>query len=221
MNKSPASFIDNTLLRADATDNSIRRLCREALDFGFVSVCVPPVHVPLAVDILSGSAVAVGSVVGFPLGYVTPASKAFEAQKLLQAGADEIDMVINISFALEKRFGEIGREIRQVVDATAGALVKVILECCYLENQTKEVLTELAIEAGASFVKTSTGFGSGGATLEDVRLLVRAAAGRAGVKAAGGIRSWKSCYAFLEAGATRIGTSNGTAIMKEWQGEMD
>ncbi len=221
MEDSPVSFIDHTLLRADATENQIRKLCLEALESGFASVCVPPIHVPAAVNILSGTSVAVSSVVGFPLGYSLSSSKAFEAEKLSAAGAEELDMVINISLALEKRFDDVGREIRQVVDAAKGSLVKVILECCYLENESKEALTHLAVEAGASFVKTSTGFASGGATLEDVQLLVHTAAGRVGVKASGGIRDWKNCRAFLEAGATRIGTSHGIAIMKEWAAGMD
>ena len=217
---SPASFIDHTLLRVDATEQMIRQVCQEALAFGFASVCVPPVYVPVAADILSGSAVAVGSVIGFPFGYTIPACKTFEAERLVETGAREIDMVIDIPLALEKRFEEIGEETRQVVHASKGALVKVILECCYLDNETKEILTGMAIEAGASFVKTSTGFGPGGATLEDVKLLVRTAAGRGGVKASGGIRTWDSCRSFLQAGATRVGTSHGIAIMKEWQAEV-
>jgi deoxyribose-phosphate aldolase len=221
MRESPAPYIDHTLLRADATEKSVRQLCREAVTYGFASVCVPPALVSAAVDVLAGTDVAVGSVVGFPLGYLPTDCKLFETEKLVQDGADEIDMVINISFALDRKFEEIGREIRRLVDAAGEAMVKVILECCYLDNRSKEMLTELAVDAGASFVKTSTGFGPGGATLDDVRLLVHAAAGRAGVKAAGGIRSWEHCRSFLEAGATRIGTSNGSAIMGDWRAEAD
>jgi len=220
MKSSPASFIDHTLLRATATEKLVRQLCWEALEFGFASVCVPPVHVPAAVDILSGSGVAIGSVVGFPLGYAAPACKAFEAEKLAEAGANELDMVINIPLALDKKFEEIAAEIRLIVNAAGHSLVKVILECCYLEDEAKEVLTRIAVEAGAAFVKTSTGFGPGGATLEDVRLLVCAAGGKAGVKASGGIGTWNSCRAFLAAGAARIGTSHGLAIMREWQTEV-
>jgi deoxyribose-phosphate aldolase len=221
MKGSPGSFIDHTLLKADASEKAIRKLCLEALKFGFASVCVPPIHVPAALTVLSGSSVAVGSVVGFPLGYSTSSSKVFEAEKLVEAGADELDMVINISLALEKKFDKVGREIRQVVESAGNSLVKVILECCYLENEAKEELAHLAIDAGASFVKTSTGFAFGGATLEDVRLLVHCAEGRAGVKASGGIRNWESCGAFLQAGATRIGTSHGIAIMEEWSAGKD
>jgi deoxyribose-phosphate aldolase len=220
MKHSPAPFIDHTLLRADATESRIRQLCREALGHGFASVCVPPALVPAAAEVLAGTAVAVGSVVGFPLGYLSSECKLMEAEELVQAGANEMDMVINISLALDRKFKEIGREIRRIVAEAGGVKVKVILECCYLDNRTKGVLTELAVEAGAAFVKTSTGFGPGGATLEDVRLLLCAAAGRAGVKAAGGIRSWEQCRSFLAAGATRIGTSNGIAIMRDWRAEM-
>ena len=220
MMDSPAPFIDHTLLRADATEAQIRNLCFEALEFRFASVCIPPVHVPLAAAILSRSPVAVSSVVGFPLGYSTQGTKIFETRKLVEAGVVELDMVINLSLALEKRFDDVGKEMGQIVDSAGGSLVKVILECCYLENEAKERLTHLAVQSGASFVKTSTGFAHGGATLEDVRLLVGAAAGRVGVKAAGGIRDWESCRAFLQAGAARIGTSHGLAIIKEWQAGM-
>ena len=221
MTDSPASFIDHTLLRADASENQIRKLCLDAIEYRFASVCVPPIHVPAAASILCGSSVAVSSVVGFPLGYSISSSKAFEAEKLVEAGARELDMVISISMALEKKFVEVAKEIRQVVSAANGSLIKVILECCYLDNEAKETLTHLAIDSGASFVKTSTGFAFGGATLEDVRLLVRSAAGRIGVKASGGIRDLESCRAFLQAGARRIGTSHGIAIMEEWAAGTD
>ncbi len=215
--ENPARFIDHTLLRPDVTSGPIRQLCEEAVEHGFASVCIPPSYVTLAADLLYGSDVAVGTVVGFPLGYVAAAVKAFETVEAVSAGAEEIDMVIHLGNAHEGRFDLVEQEIRQVVKAADSARVKVIIECCYLDDPQKSLLTQKVVEAGAAYVKTSTGFGSGGATLADVRLLAAEAAGRIGVKAAGGIRDWDSCRSFLEAGATRIGTSAGTAILSQWQ----
>jgi deoxyribose-phosphate aldolase len=216
MPSSPAPFIDHTLLKPDATTDEICRLCEEAVEFGFASVCIPPVFVALAAELLYGSEVAVGTVVGFPLGYSAGTVKVFETRQVLSAGAGEIDMVINIGAALEGRLDVVEEEIRQVVEAADAAPVKVIIECCYLDADLKRALTECAVKAGGAFVKTSTGFGPAGATLEDVRLLVEAAAGRVGVKAAGGIRDWNACREMLAAGATRVGTSAGAAIMTQW-----
>ena len=217
---SPASFIDHTLLKPDATDVQIRRLCEEAVECGFASVCIPPVFVPLAAGILYGSEVAVGTVVGFPLGYSSSATKAFEARAAVDAGAGEIDMVIHLGTALAGRLDAVEAEIREIVAAARNAKVKVILECCYLNDPLKAALTDRVVSSGAAFVKTSTGFGSGGATEADVRLLNTAAAGRIGVKAAGGIRDWASCKAMLTAGATRIGSSSGVAILSQWRQEL-
>lgn len=216
---SPARYIDHTLLKPDATADQIRLLCEEAVEYGFASVCIPPVFVALAAGQLYGSEVAVGTVVGFPLGYSTTAAKVFETREAVAAGASEIDMVIHPGAALAGRLDAVEAEIREAVAASRGARVKVILECCYLDDPLKAALVERAVAAGAAYVKTSTGFGSGGATVADVRLLAAAAAGRIGVKAAGGIRDWVDCRAMLAAGATRIGSSAGVAILEQWRQE--
>jgi deoxyribose-phosphate aldolase len=214
---SPAPYIDHTLLKPDATAGQIRRLCEEAVEYGFASVCIPPVYVPLAASRLYGSEVAVGTVVGFPLGYSTTAVKTSETREAVAAGAGEIDMVIHLGTALAGGLEVVEAEIREVVAAARGAKVKVILECCYLDEPLKKALVEGVVAGGAAYVKTSTGFGSGGACVADVRLLTMAARGRIGVKAAAGIRDWAGCRAMLEAGATRIGTSSGIAILGQWR----
>jgi len=220
MTISPAPYIDHTLLKADATADQIRRLCEEAVAYGFASVCIPPVFVPLAAKLLYGSEVAVGTVVGFPLGYSSSAVKVFETREAVVAGAAEIDMVIHLGTALSGCLEEVGAEIREVVTAAGRAKVKVILECCYLDDPLKAALVERVVAGGAAWVKTSTGFGSGGATEADVRLLSSSAAGRIGVKAAGGIRDWVRCRTMLEAGATRIGSSSGVEMLKQWRLEV-
>jgi deoxyribose-phosphate aldolase len=214
---SPAPYIDHTLLKPETTADQIRALCEEAVEFGFASVCVPPVFVSLAADLLYGSEIATGTVVGFPLGYVPPAVKAFESSRAVAAGATELDMVIHLGAALSGHLEEIEGEIRQVVESARGALVKVIIECCCLPLPLKEALVECVVRGGAGYVKTSTGFAAGGATVADVRLLAGAAKGRIGVKAAGGIRDWEGCRAMIEAGASRVGTSAGVKILAQWQ----
>jgi deoxyribose-phosphate aldolase len=189
------------------------------VEYGFASVCIPPVYVPLAAELLYGSEVAVGTVIGLPLGYSLSAVKVFETAEAVAAGAAEIDMVIPVGNALDGEFAAVEEEIRQVVRAAGMARVKVILECCFLDAARKIALTEAVVRAGAAYVKTSTGFGPGGATIADVELLARIAAGRIGVKAAGGIRDWITCRALLAAGATRIGSSGGVAIVEEWRRE--
>jgi len=214
---SPACYIDHTLLRAEATAEQILRLCEEAVECGFASVCIPPLHVPLAADRLYGSDVAVGTVVGFPLGYSTTACKCFETREAVAAGASEVDMVIPLGAALAGDLQRVEEDIRGVTEAAGAARVKVIIECCCLDDGLKRALVERVVAAGAAYVKTSTGFAAGGATEADVRLLAAAAAGRIGVKAAGGIRDWVSCRTMLAAGATRIGTSSGIAILDQWR----
>jgi deoxyribose-phosphate aldolase len=214
---SPAPFLDHTLLHPRTTAGDIRRLCGEARRFGFAAVCIPPLYVPLAAEELAGSLVRVATVIGFPLGYTLPAVKAFEAAEALRCGATELDMVIALGRVRDRDFAAVGREIAAVVEAAQGVPVKAIIECCYLDDAEKIRLTELAAENGAAFVKTSTGFGPHGAVLGDVQLLVAAARGRIKVKAAGGIRSWEACRSFLEAGASRIGTSSAPIIMEEWR----
>lgn len=210
-----ARCLDHTLLKADARAVQIRKLCEEARHWGFASVCVPPRFVPLAVTQLTGSSVAVGTVIGFPLGYQTTASKVFEAEQAVATGAVELDMVINLGYALDGDLEEVEAEILAVVAASGPATVKVIIECCCLTDELKGELAEIVVRSGAGYVKTSTGFGSGGATLDDVRLLAGRVQGQIGIKAAGGIRDLAACRDFLAVGATRIGTSNGVAIMAE------
>jgi deoxyribose-phosphate aldolase len=217
--QNPASVIDHTLLKPDSTADQVRRLCEEAVEYGFASVCIPPVFVPLAADLLYGSEVAVGTVVGFPLGYVPTSVKVFETIEAAARGAVEIDMVIHVGAVLAGDHAAIEEEIRQVVRAAGDASVKVILECCYLDDSRKQTLAGCVVNAGAAYVKTSTGFGPGGATLADVALLAQTVAGRIGVKAAGGIRDWIACRSFLVAGATRIGTSAGMTIVDQWRRE--
>lgn len=212
----PAPLIDHTLLRPEATADQIRLLCDEAVEWGFFAVCVPPCYARLAADCLYGSAVGVASVVGFPCGYDSSASKIRQTEELVVDGCSEIDMVIRIGQAICGDFGAVEEEIAQVVIAAPAAKVKVIIECCFLGREQKVALTECVVRAGAAYVKTSTGFGSAGATEEDVRLLASTAAGRIGVKAAGGIRSLAELTAMHAAGATRIGTSSGVAIMNAW-----
>jgi deoxyribose-phosphate aldolase len=216
---SPAPHIDHTLLKADATADDIRRLCEEAVEHGFAAVCVAPVFVRLAADLLYGSDVATVTVIGFPLGYQTTEVKVFEAGQAVAAGAEELDMVIHLGMARQMCLDQVEDEIRQVVQGSRPALVKVIIECALLDSPLKQALTERVVAAGAAYVKTSTGFAAAGASEADVRLLAETAAGRIGVKAAGGIRDWSFCRTLLAAGANRIGTSNGLSIVRQWQQE--
>jgi len=210
-----AALIDHTLLAPAATSQQIVDLCEEAVEYGFASVCVPPLHVPLAVQQLYGSPVIVGSVVGFPCGYTSLRQKVQETTDLVAAGAEEIDMVIALSHLLENRLDRLEAEIAQVVIAAQRAKVKVIIECCYLDAAQMIAATGIVIAGGAAFVKTSTGFGPVGALVEDVQLLAQTADGKIGVKAAGGIRSLGVCRKMIAAGATRIGTSSGVQIIGE------
>lgn len=214
---SPAKTLDHTLLRADATEADVAILCEEAVEHGFASVCVPPCQVALAARQLYGSDVAVGTVVGFPLGSQTTATKVFEARQLIELGADELDMVIRIGAARAADFDTVLDDIRRVVAAAENTMVKVIIECCLFDAAMKHRLAELVAASGADYVKTSTGFAASGATVDDVRLLVEAVSGRVKVKAAGGIRDWTTCQAMLAAGASRIGTSAGVDIMRQWR----
>jgi len=217
----PAVLIDHTLLRPQATEKQLERLCEEAVEWGFASVCVPPRLVRLAASCLYGSEVAVGSVVGFPCGYETTAAKVQQTSELVNLGCCEIDMVIQIGQALAGNLSSVEEEICQVVAAAADARVKVILECCDLADEVKVELARIVMRSGAAYVKTSTGFGSGGATIEDVRLLAETVHGRIGVKAAGGIRNLDQLEKMRAAGATRIGTSAGVEIMRQWLAGQD
>jgi deoxyribose-phosphate aldolase len=210
-----ASLIDHTILRPDATEAQIGQFCAEALQYRFRSVCINPVRVRLVAQALAGSNVLACSVIGFPFGATTPAVKAAEAAGALADGAGEVDMVIDIGALKDGRLGAVRDDIAAVRRVSGGAVLKVIIETCLLTDEEKRTACRLAQEAGADFVKTSTGYSSGGATAEDVRLM-RAAVGEAlGVKASGGVRSLDAARAMVAAGASRIGTSSGVAIMTQ------
>lgn len=212
-----AALIDHTLLKPEATAAQIEALCAEARQYGFASVCVNPAYVRLAARRLRRSGVAVCTVAGFPLGATLPEVKAFEAGRALALGASEIDMVLNIGALKDGDHALVARDIRAVVKVAhaAGALVKVILETCLLTDDEKSAACHLAQKARADFVKTSTGLSTGGATTADVALLRAAVGPKMGVKAAGGIRSLADAQAMVAAGATRLGTSAGAALMRD------
>jgi deoxyribose-phosphate aldolase len=210
------TLIDHTVLRPDATKSEVLRLCQEASEFGFVVIFVPPCYIDEAVEAVVGTRIRVGIPIGFPLGGHTTATKVAEAVEGVTRGAKVLDMVINVSRLKSGDYDFVRTDMAEVVKATAGAEHKVILETCYLTREEKITACRLAVEAGMDYVKTSTGFAAAGATVEDVRLMKDAVAGRAKVKASGGIRDWKTTVAMLEAGADRIGTSASLAIMAEW-----
>ena len=215
-----AKIIDHTLLKPEATRDQIVQLCREAREYGFAAVCVNPCYVKLAAELLRGSPVKVCSVVGFPLGATLPEVKAYEARRAIEEGAAEIDMVINIGALKSGDLELVRRDIAAVVDVchAKGALCKVIIEAALLSDEEKVLACQLAKAAGADYVKTSTGFGPGGATVHDVALMRRTVGPGMGVKAAGGIRSYEAARNMIEAGATRIGASAGVKIVREARG---
>lgn len=208
-----ASLIDHTLLKADATKDEIAKLAEEARKYEFASVCVNPVWVAFAAEQLSGSPVKVCTVIGFPLGATTSETKVFEARNAIENGATEVDMVINIGALKGREDDRVEKDIRAVVEAASGkALVKVIIETSLLTNEEKVRACEAAVRAGADFVKTSTGFSTGGATPEDVALMRKTVGDKVGVKASGGVRSMEDIKKMTEAGATRIGSSSGVKL---------
>lgn len=210
-----ASYIDHTLLKPDATEKQVEKLCREAVEYSFASVCVNSSMVAVAAKLLRGSGVKVCSVVGFPLGAMSTEAKAFEAKKAVDDGAAEIDMVINIGALKDKREQAVFEDIKAVRDACGrGIILKTIIETCLLTDDEKREACRIAVKAGADFVKTSTGFSSGGATVSDVELMKEAAGGKAAVKASGGIRSHEDALRMIKAGAQRLGTSSGIAIVQ-------
>lgn len=215
-----ARLIDHTLLKPEATREDIRRLCREARQYGFASVCVNPCWVALAASELAGSSVKVCTVVGFPLGANTTETKVAETEGAVRAGAREIDMVINIGALRSGEHEAVKADIQAVVEAShrAGALVKTILETALLDDNQKAIACALAKLAGAHFVKTSTGFGPGGATVHDVALMRLVVGPKMGVKAAGGIRSFEDLEKMVQAGATRIGASASVKIVEAARG---
>ncbi len=210
-----AAMIDHSLLRPNATREELKKLCDESIAYGFKAVCINPIHVAEAVHLLKGKGVLVCSVVGFPFGTHSPKMKAFETAEAFRLGAREIDMVIRVGALKERKDQEVREDIRAVVEAAQGWPVKVILETCYLTEEEKIRGCKLSIEAGASFVKTSTGFATAGATVEDVMLMRRTVGPTMGVKAAGGIRTLEDAMKMIEAGANRLGCSSSAAIMKQ------
>src|SRR5438034_5195024 len=216
-----AAMIDHTLLKPDATREQIEQLCREAAQFGFATVCVNPVWVALAARLLSASQVGVCSVVGFPLGATTADVKGYETRRAIFDGAREIDMVINIGALKSGDLRTVERDIEAVTTSCrdCGALSKVIIEAALLSDDQKVTACTLAKAAGADYVKTSTGFGPGGATVADVALMRRIVGAEMGVKAAGGVRDFDSVKAMIAAGATRVGASAGVKIVQQARGE--
>ena len=208
-----SSLIDHTNLRPDALHSDIEILCKEAVQYKFASVCINPVYVSYAKSILKDENPKVCSVVGFPLGADSEEMKYAEARFLIFQGVDEIDMVMNIAFLKERKIDLVKNEIKKVVEAADGNCVKVIIETSLLNQDEKALACNIVMESGAAFVKTSTGFSSPGATLEDVRLIKKLVGDRVGIKASGGIKTKNEALEFIEAGASRIGTSRGVEII--------
>lgn len=210
-----AAMIDHTLLKANATDDQIVKLCGEAKENRFASVCVNPCHVARAAELLKGSGIAVCTVIGFPLGAVTTETKVFETKDAIAKGANEVDMVIDVGALKSGRYDDVRGQIREVVTAANGTLVKVIIETCYLTDEEKVIACKASAEAGADYVKTSTGFGGGGATVEDVALMKKSIPASMKVKASGGIHTYAQAVALVEAGASRLGASAGITIVAD------
>jgi deoxyribose-phosphate aldolase len=211
-----AGYIDHTILKSDAKEGDVIKLCREALEYKFASVCVNASNVKLADSFLRGTEVKVCTVVGFPLGATTKETKAFEAAQAIENGAEEVDMVINIGALKSGKLDIVEEDIKAVAEVCKEkALLKVIIETCLLTDEEKVTACELSKKAGADYVKTSTGFSTGGATVEDVTLMRRTIGTNMGVKASGGIRNLESTLKMIEAGATRIGASASISIVNE------
>lgn len=206
-------MIDHTVLKADTPLETVKRICDEAMEYGFASVCINPCHVAYCADYLKDSDVNVCTVIGFPLGANTSAVKAFETKDAIANGADEIDMVMNIGALKGKNYDLVRNDVKAVVEAANGTLVKVILETCLLTEDEIKKACELCVEAKADYVKTSTGFSTRGATIEDVQIMKAAVQGKAKVKAAGGVRTHEDMVKIIEAGADRIGTSAGCSLV--------
>lgn len=214
-----AALLDHTILRPEHTIEDVRRTCREARQWGFHTVCASPYDVPVVHAELASSRVKVGAALAIPLGFGTAAQKARAAGDAIEAGADEVDFVVNLTALKSGHWDDVADELRAVRAVTTGRTLKLIFETCYLDGDEKRRLCDLSCEAGLDFVKTSTGFGPGGATTEDIRLMTEQVAGRARVKAAGGLRTLADVRAMVEAGAVRIGTSSSVAIMREFLGQ--
>ncbi len=209
-------YIDHTLLKSDTTVNDIEKICREAIEYGFFSICISPAYVSIALDYLKGSSVKICTVVGFPLGSSTTQTKVYETVNALEDGADEIDMVINIGFVKSGMYHLVKNEIERVKSIVRERCLKVILETCYLNEEEIEKVVKIAASAGADYIKTSTGFGSRGASFSDIEIMKKASEGtNLKIKASGGIRDIETALKYLEMGVSRIGTSNGVAIINK------
>lgn len=213
--KNIAKYIDHTCLKSDTTENEIKNLCVEAITYGFASVCVNPIYIPLAVKNLKNKDPKVCSVIGFPLGSISTEMKFAEAMLAIHQGVDELDMVINIGNLKQGNFKEISDEVSKIVTASANIVIKVIIETCLLNDKEIVKISKLIKNSGAEFVKTSTGFSHGGATIEDIRLIRKNVGKNFGVKASGGISSLLDVNNMINAGANRIGTSSGVKILNE------
>ena len=207
-------YIDHTILKATASSADVQKLCEEAIEYEFYSVCVNGCYVADAKHLLQGTDVKVAAVVGFPLGAMTTASKVFEAKEAIENGASEIDMVINVAKLKDGEFDYVENEIRLIKEAIGNNVLKVIIETCYLTDEEKVKACELSLVAKADFVKTSTGFGTGGATYEDVKLMKSVVGDNAKVKASGGVRDKETAQKYVDLGAERLGTSSGIDIVK-------
>jgi len=208
-----ARYIDHTLLKSDTLPSEILQICREAELYGFASVCIQPCWLEMAVARLSNSKVLTATVIGFPMGVNTPLTKQREAEEAASLGADELDMVINVGLLKAGEYSKVQKDISGVVNAAPGMTVKVIIETCLLTDSEKTTACRLAVDAGAAFVKTSTGMAGGGSTVQDIRLMRSVVGQDFGVKASGGIRSREDALSMIEAGASRIGTSAGVKII--------
>ena len=209
-----AKYIDHTVLKATTTSKEVEKLCLEAKEYGFYSVCVNGCFVKECKELLKDSDVKIAAVVGFPLGAMTKTAKVFEAREAIANGANEIDMVINIGKLVEGDSKYVEDEIREIKEAIGKNVLKVIIETCYLNEEQKMLACELSLNANADFVKTSTGFGTAGATFEDVILMKKMVGDNAEVKASGGVKSYETAEKYIELGATRLGTSSGIDIIK-------
>ena len=210
------SYIDHTLLKANATEKDIKILCKEAKDYEFFSVCVNPCFVKYAKKCLKGTNVKVCTVIGFPLGATTTKTKLFETKRAIAEGVDEVDVVLNIGKFKDKKYTYVGKELAKIVDlCNKKVLVKVIIETCYLTKEEILRACQLVYECGVDYVKTSTGYGSDGAKVEDVKMMREVCKDRLKIKASGGIKTLKQVEEFILAGAERIGTSSGVAIVNE------
>lgn len=206
-------YIDHTLLKAVASEADIKKICDEAKEYNFRAVCVNGSYVKTAVAELKGTETGIAAVIGFPLGAMTKEAKVFEAKQCIEDGATEIDMVLNIGFLKDGRYEEVEQEIREIKEAIGDNVLKVIHENCYLTDEEKRKACELSVNAKADFVKTSTGFGTGGSTFEDVALMKEVVGDKAEIKAAGGVRDFATAEKYINMGVTRLGTSSGVSLM--------